>query len=76
MQLVKKDFSPQDSGVLEINTRHQVVKRINELRQNGDPFASIAAEQILINAQISAGLIVDPKGMVERLYQILARALD
>ncbi|MBS3977945.1 MAG: molecular chaperone HtpG [Syntrophomonadaceae bacterium] len=76
MQLVKKDFSPQDSGVLEINTRHQVVKRINELRQNGDPFAGIAAEQILINAQISAGLIVDPKGMVERLYQILARALD
>ncbi|MEW6661374.1 MAG: molecular chaperone HtpG [Bacillota bacterium] len=76
MQLVKKDLNHKDSGVLEINTGHQVIKRLNELRQEGDPFAGIAAEQILINAQISAGLIVDPKGMVERLYHILERALD
>jgi len=76
MQLAKKkDISYNGASVLEINTGHNLMKRLNKLRQEGDIFAAIAAEQMLINAQIYAGLIVDPKGMAERLHQILARAL-
>ena len=75
MQLMNKDQGGTPPGILEINSRHPVVKGINELRKNEDPFAAAAAEQLLENAQIAAGLLVDPRGMVTRLNNILERAV-
>ncbi len=75
MQLVNKDLDSVGPSILEINTRHPLIKRLNELRANNDPFASTAAEQLFENAQIAAGIIVDPRNMVNRLNQILERAL-
>ena len=73
MQLMNKDLNKP--SVLEINASHQMIKRLDEARKNEDTFAKIAAEQIFENAQIAAGLIVDPRGMVKRLNEILERAL-
>jgi len=75
MQMMNKDSNEAGPSVLEINASHQMIKRLDEARKNEDAFAKIAAEQIFENAQIAAGLIVDPRGMVKRLNEILERAL-
>ncbi|KUO69744.1 MAG: molecular chaperone HtpG [Desulfosporosinus sp. BRH_c37] len=75
MQLMNKDVNNVGPSVLEINASHQMIKRLDEARKNEDTFAKIAAEQIFENAQIAAGLIIDPRGMVKRLNEILERAL-
>lgn len=75
MQLVNKDFNKVGPSVLEINSAHPMIKRLDNARRNEDAFAKTAAEQIFENAQIAAGLIVDPRNMVNRLNEILERAL-
>jgi TNF receptor-associated protein 1 len=75
MQLVNKDLHQTAPGVLEINAEHRLIKRLNELRKDGEEFATVAAEQLYENAQIAAGIIVDPRSMVNRLNDILERAL-
>ena len=75
MQLVNKDVNNIGPSVLEINVAHQMIKRLDSARKNEDAFAKVAAEQIFENAQIAAGLILDPRGMVNRLNEILERAL-
>lgn len=74
-QLVNRDLDFFMPKVLEINPRHAIIKRLNELRQKNDPFAKVAAQQLYDNALIAAGLKIDPRNMVERLNQILERAL-
>lgn len=75
MQLMNKDLNSVSPSVLEINAAHQMIKRLDAARKSEDAFAKIAAEQIFENAQIAAGLIIDPRGMVNRLNEILERAL-
>lgn len=75
MQLMNKDSNEVGPSVLEINASHPMIKRLDEARKNEDTFANVAAEQIFENAQIAAGLIIDPRGMVKRLNEILERAL-
>lgn len=75
MQLANRDLGQTSPSILEINSRHTLMKELNALRAAEDPFAQIAAEQIFENARIAAGLIVDPREMVNRLYGILERAL-
>lgn len=76
MQLMNRETDNFPAGILELNSRHPIIKGINELRRKNDPFARPAAEQLLENAQIAAGLIVDPRRMVNRLYNILERAVN
>jgi len=75
MQLVNKDLNNVGPSVLEINVAHPMIKRLDIAHKNEDSFAKIAAEQIFENAQIAAGLIIDPRIMVNRLNKILERAL-
>ncbi len=58
---------------LEINTRHPLIKALTSLRINDEPFAKSVVEQIYDNAMIQAGLVIDPRKMVERSYKILER---
>ncbi len=60
---------------LEINPAHPLVKGLAALRMKDADFAALAVEQIYDNALIAAGLVTDPRGMVNRMYQILERAL-
>lgn len=69
---------PRDFGAknLEINTGHPLIKGLVELRVKDEALARLIAEQIYDNAMIQAGLVVDPRPMVERNYQILAKAVQ
>ncbi|RNC29118.1 MAG: Chaperone protein HtpG [Candidatus Dichloromethanomonas elyunquensis] len=75
MQLMNKESGSVPAGILEINTRSAIIRGINELRKANDPFAEAAAQQVLETAQIAAGLILDPRHMVNRLYSLLERAV-
>jgi len=60
---------------LEINTRHPLIKDLADLRVRDEEFAKAVAEQIYDNAMIQAGLVVDPRNMVQRSYKILEKAV-
>ncbi len=60
---------------LEINTSHELIKGLAAMRTKDADFAKAVAEQIYDNALIQAGLMVEPRNMVDRSYAILTRAL-
>ncbi|MFZ5761188.1 MAG: molecular chaperone HtpG [Thermodesulfobacteriota bacterium] len=60
---------------LEINTAHPLIKGLAELRVADEEFAGSVVEQIFDNALIQAGLMIEPRGMVERTYKILERVV-
>ena len=59
---------------LEINTGHPLIKQLSLLRGTDEEFAKNVIEQVFDNALIQAGLMVDPRKMVQRSYKILERA--
>jgi molecular chaperone HtpG len=59
---------------LEINMEHPLIKQLSLLRGTDEDFAKSVIEQVFDNALIQAGLVVDPRKMVERSYMILERA--
>ena len=75
MQMTQKE-SGIGPVVLEVNPNHKIIQRLNTLKGKDESFAKLVAEQVLENAQIAAGLINDPRGMVSRLNQILEKALE
>ncbi len=60
---------------LEINTSHNLIKGLADMRVKDEAFAKSIVEQIYDNAMIQAGLLVEQRSMVERNYKILERAL-
>ncbi|MCK5404937.1 MAG: molecular chaperone HtpG [Desulfobulbaceae bacterium] len=60
---------------LEINDSHPLMKNILSVKEKDEPFAESVVKQIYDNALIQAGLMVDPRPMVERSYEILERAV-
>ncbi len=73
---LEKGESFQEAGTknLEINIGHSLIKQLSLLRGTDESFAKNIIEQIFDNALIQAGLMVDPRKMVERSYKILERA--
>ncbi len=61
---------------LEINTSHSLIKGLADMRVKDEEFAASIVEQIYDNAMIQAGLLIEPRTMVERNYKILERALQ
>lgn len=59
---------------LEINLKNPLIKRLAEIKNEDEDFATQIAEQIYDNAMIQAGLLVNHLEMVERNYRILDRA--
>jgi len=73
MKAMKQEVDTNQKVNLEINTRHGLIKNLSELKDKDLELAKIVAEQILDNALIAAGLIEDPRSMVNRVYKILER---
>ena len=67
----------QDFGAknLEVNPRHPLIRGVASLKEKDEPFAESVVEQIYDNATIQAGLMVEPRQMVERTYRILEKAV-
>ena len=60
---------------LEVNTSHALIKGLADIRTTDEDFAKNIVGQIFDNAMIQAGLMVEPRSMVERSYEILERAV-
>jgi len=77
MKAARKD-SGEDAAVkhdLEINPAHPIVSRLDAMRQKDAPLATSVAEQVLDNARVAAGLLEDPRTMLNRLNQLLEKIL-
>uniref|UniRef100_A0A2K6P466 Heat shock protein 75 kDa, mitochondrial n=1 Tax=Rhinopithecus roxellana TaxID=61622 RepID=A0A2K6P466_RHIRO len=61
---------------LEINPRHVLIKKLNQLRASEPGLAQLLVDQIYENAMIAAGLVDDPRAMVGRLNELLVKALE
>jgi len=61
---------------VQVNSRHPIIKKINEVRDVDDVLAREAIEQVFDNALIQAGLVDDSRAMVPRINKILERALS
>ncbi|MBC8001485.1 MAG: molecular chaperone HtpG [Opitutaceae bacterium] len=77
MKAMKKDgddlgSAPQD---LEINPAHPIISRLDAMRQKDAVLAGQVAEQVLDNARVAAGLLDDPRTMLNRLNQLLEKVL-
>eukprot|EP00043_Microstomoeca_roanoka_P023197 m.257880 g.257880 ORF g.257880 m.257880 type:complete len:704 (-) comp27565_c0_seq1:189-2300(-) len=83
MQLMSQEQQvgplPLPPQTLEINPSHPIIQSINRCR-SGDEDArqrgSLAAQQLFDNALIAAGLLDEPRLMVERLNDIILLALE
>jgi HSP90 family molecular chaperone len=58
---------------LEVNSRHNLIKNLSDLKDRDPDLAKLVAEQLLDNALIAAGFLDDPRTMVNRVYRILER---
>jgi molecular chaperone HtpG len=73
MKAMKPDEVTAPKVILEINPRHGLVKKLNNLRSSDADLATLLSEQILDNALLSAGLLDDPQRVVTRTEKIMAR---
>jgi HSP90 family molecular chaperone len=70
-----KDTLPETKQDLELNPRHNVIVRLNQMRQSDEALAAKVAEQVYDNARVAAGLLDDPRSMLKRLNELLEQVL-
>jgi TNF receptor-associated protein 1 len=68
--------APASKVNLEINPRHELIKRIAANHESQPELGKLVAAQILDNAMIAAGLLEDSKDMVQRIYKIMEEAMQ
>ncbi|XP_063046289.1 heat shock protein 75 kDa, mitochondrial [Engraulis encrasicolus] len=61
---------------LEINTGHDLIKKMHALKDSNSELATLLLDQIYDNAMIAAGLNDDPRPMIARLNDLLTKALE
>ncbi|KAF3846357.1 hypothetical protein F7725_003435 [Dissostichus mawsoni] len=61
---------------LEINAGHDLIKKLQALKESNSELAGLLLEQIYDNAMITAGLNDDPRPMISRLNDLLTKALE
>lgn len=75
MRAMKPDEVEAPKVILEINPRHDLVRKLADLREKDVESAGLIAEQVLDNALLSAGLLDDPQRIVARTEKIMSRLL-
>jgi molecular chaperone HtpG len=78
MKSLRKGEDAQAAGKqdLEINPAHAILIQLDKSRQADPELALQVAEQLLDNAFVAAGLLEDPRRMVNRMNALLARVLQ
>jgi HSP90 family molecular chaperone len=61
---------------LEINPRHLLIRRLFQARASRPEAAQLLAGQLLDTALLSAGLVEDPRSLVQRVHKVMATALE
>ena len=76
MRLMTKDAGTADKPIavkVELNPRHPLVHKLDALRGSNPELAKLVAEQVLDNTLIAAGLLDNPRGMTQRIYELLGK---
>ncbi len=60
---------------LEINPRHPVIVKLNQLRQNDAALAALVAEQLNDQARLASGRLEDPRAMLQRMNALLSKVV-
>lgn len=66
----------QNPITLEINPNHEIIVKLNGVRKVDPGCAKDIANQLYENAQVTAGIIDDPKSMLKRIEKFMDMALD
>ena len=74
MRAMNQD-APPAKVILEINPRHDLIHKLSAASKSQPETATLVARQMLDNALISAGLMEDPREMVQRMYALMGAAL-
>jgi molecular chaperone HtpG len=61
---------------LEINPSHPMIVQLEKIRATSPELAGKVGEQIVDNARLAAGLLEDPKQMLNRLNDLLQQVLQ
>jgi TNF receptor-associated protein 1 len=69
------DAFPESKPDLEINPDHPMIVRLEETRGTDGDLARQVAEQIFDNALVAAGLLEDPRTMLNRMNSLLEKLL-
>jgi molecular chaperone HtpG len=69
----EEQLSMRGKKNMEINPKSSLIKKLSTLRETDSDLAGDVARQILDNAMIQAGLLVDSQQMVSRSYRILEK---
>jgi molecular chaperone HtpG len=75
MRALKPDEVTAPKVILEINPRHELIRKLAGLSESDAETARLVGAQVLDNALLSAGLLDDPQRIVTRTEQIMARLL-
>ncbi|KAJ2899118.1 hypothetical protein IWW38_001110 [Coemansia aciculifera] len=67
---------PMSPCNVEINPRDSVITGLYELKSKDEELARKIAQQLFDNALIAAGIMDDPRSMLKRLNEILAKAAN
>ena len=74
MRAMNQDLPPT-KVILEINPRHALIQNLSAASTARPDTAKLVARQMFDNALISAGLMEDPREMVQRMYELMGAAL-
>ena len=58
---------------LQINPRHKLIHKLASLKDSDAETAQLIVDQIYDNALISAGLLEDPRKMIQRLHNLMEK---
>ena len=58
---------------LELNPRHPVIVKLQQLRQSDAALAELVATQLFDQARLAAGRLDDPRSMLQRMNTLLSR---
>ena len=76
MQAMNPDEpAPPVKVQLEINPRHDIVKKLDAARESDPDLAKLVVAQLFDNALLAAGLLDDKKSLISRGYDLMNQAL-
>ncbi len=75
MKAMDENFQDEVKVEIEINPRHELVKKLSETKDSNPELAKLVALQLLDHSLISAGLLEDARDMVRRMNTLMEKAM-
>lgn len=75
MKAMDENFKDEVKVELEINPRHDLIRKLSAIRESEPDLAKLVASQVLDSALISAGLLDDAREMIRRMNSLMEKAM-